>query len=237
MARLAIKGHSTRGYEVIELLKMLGGESDKIIGGNDSRNYYFINKENKIHYDLTLDNNNYIIFTLEQFEKEFPYKVGDKVKNAKINDIIGIITSIQWDCNEQQIIYTVEWNDTTKFTLPYFAKHLQQYKENSLKEKINMEWNYKNVIIRIENDGCFYFSINDNVTVTDTLNAAKKKIDKALKDYYTFNKSDLDKLYKKLDKRECELIESLINELDIHSSNPYCSIGISNEFLFSITKE
>lgn len=100
-----------------------------------------------------------------------------------------------------------------------------------------MEWNYKNVIIRIENDGRFYFSINDNVNVTDTLNAAKEKIDKTLKDYYTFNKSDLDKLYKKLDKRERELIENLINELNIHASNPYCSIGISDEFLFSITEE
>ena len=100
-----------------------------------------------------------------------------------------------------------------------------------------MEWNYKNIIIKVQSDGCFYFNINNNTYVAFTLSNAKEKIDKTLKDYYTFNKSDLNKLYKKLDKREYELIKSLINELSIHTSNPYCSISISNEFLFSITEE
>lgn len=100
-----------------------------------------------------------------------------------------------------------------------------------------MEWNYKNVIIRVESDGCFYFSINGNVDVAYTLNSAKEKIDKALKNYYEFNQSDLNRLYKKLDKRERDLIESLIHELEIHASNAYCSIGISDEFLFSIIKK
>ena len=135
MTQLAIKGHPTRGNEIITLLKMLGGETDKVVSGNNNKSYYFINKENKIHYDLTLDKNNYIIFTLKQFEKEFPYKIGDNVKNARINDFIGKITNVRWDGNEKQIIYIVEWDDATKSTLPYFAKDLQPYKEEIMEEK------------------------------------------------------------------------------------------------------
>ena len=75
-----------------------------------------------------------------------------------------------------------------------------------------------------------------NADVAYTLNNAKEKIDKALKNYYEFNQSDLNRLYEKLDKRERDLIENLINELEIHTSSAYCSIGISDEFLFSIIK-
>lgn len=69
MANLAIKGHATRGREVIALLKMLGGKNDRMAFGNIAVASYFIDKENKIVYDFMLEeNNNYIIFTLEQFE-------------------------------------------------------------------------------------------------------------------------------------------------------------------------
>ena len=49
-----------------------------------------------------------------------------------------------------------------------------------------MEWNYKNVIISIESDGKFYFSVNEKVNIEDTLEEAKRRIDELLKDYYTF---------------------------------------------------
>lgn len=96
-----------------------------------------------------------------------------------------------------------------------------------------MEWNYKNVIIRVESDGKFYFSINGNVNVNNTLGSAKSRIDELLEDYYTFSGKDIDKLCKKLDKRESEFVRSLIKELKRHAFNAYCEIGISDEMLFN----
>lgn len=95
-----------------------------------------------------------------------------------------------------------------------------------------MEWIHKNVIIRIESDGKFYFSVNGEVNVENTLDSAKDKIDSLFKNYYTFNEKDIDKLCKKLDKRESEFVRSLIEELKLHEYNAYCEIGISDEMLF-----
>lgn len=95
-----------------------------------------------------------------------------------------------------------------------------------------MEWNYKNVIISIESDGKFYFSLNGKVNIEDTLETAKGRIDELLKDYYTFNDKDIDKLCRKLDKREAEFVRALIEELKLHEFNAYCEIGISDEMLF-----
>ena len=96
-----------------------------------------------------------------------------------------------------------------------------------------MEWNYKNVIIRIESDGKFYFSVNGEVNVENTLDSATHKIDALLKNYYTFNEKDVDKLCKKLDKSESEFVRSLIEELKLHKYNTHCEIGISDEMLFN----
>lgn len=133
MAQLAIEGHTTRGREVIEILEMLGGKNIEGYIGTDIEELYGI-EEGEITY--VSDWNNYECFTLEQFKERFPYKVGDKVKNATINDFIGIITNVRWDNNEKQIIYTVKWND--KSTLTYFARDLQVYKEESMENKSNL---------------------------------------------------------------------------------------------------
>ena len=97
-----------------------------------------------------------------------------------------------------------------------------------------MEWTYKSVIIRVETDGKFYFSLNGKVNIENTLEAAKKMIDELLGDYYTFNDKDIDKLCGKLDKREAEFVRALIEELKLHEFNAYCEIGISDGFLYNI---
>lgn len=135
--KLAIKGHSTRGKEVIELLEMIGGvnpfSNNGEVIGNKEFNCYYISENATLKY-ISWDYigpeeiNEYIIFTLEEFKQKFPYKVGDKVRNARINDFIGRITNARWDDNENQIIYVVEWDDVIKSTLTYFARGLQPYK-------------------------------------------------------------------------------------------------------------
>ena len=95
-----------------------------------------------------------------------------------------------------------------------------------------MEWNYKKIIITVESDGKFDFSLNGKVNIEDTLEEAKRRIDELLEDYYTFNDKDIDKLCGKLDKREAEFVRALIEELKLHEFNAYCEIGISDEMLF-----
>ena len=81
MTQLAIKGHETRGEEVIQLLEMLGGVNYFNLDSTADRYCYYIdNNDNKIHLNcLPANIENVIVFTLEEFEEKFPYKVGDKV--------------------------------------------------------------------------------------------------------------------------------------------------------------
>ena len=52
MANLAIRGHATRGNEVIEILEMLGGNNSHFnLKGTDDE-YYFINSERYIEKTL-----------------------------------------------------------------------------------------------------------------------------------------------------------------------------------------
>lgn len=137
---LAIKGHSTRGKEVIEIFELLGGKNYYKFNGNHDSSVYYIRNDSSYNNVIDYWEGNYpidfMIFTLEEFIENYPYKVGDKVKCAKINDFIGRITNVRWDESEEQIIYVVEWDDATKSTLPYFAKGLQPYKEESFGECI-----------------------------------------------------------------------------------------------------
>jgi hypothetical protein len=88
--RLAIKGHSTRGNEVIELLKMMGGKNCFHLNGLFSEHtYYFIggphNDEIRAgeymfdEYAVLQMIDDMCFFTLEEFLDKFPFKVGDKV--------------------------------------------------------------------------------------------------------------------------------------------------------------
>ena len=124
MAKLAIIGHKERGEEVIKILEMLGGKQGyEICTGSDTGYYWYIKDNGLITCNYSAYKNDCVEYTLEEFLQEFPYKVGDKVKNSRINDFIGRITNARWDNNEEQIIYTVEWDD--KSTLTYFARGLQ----------------------------------------------------------------------------------------------------------------
>lgn len=96
-----------------------------------------------------------------------------------------------------------------------------------------MEWTYKDIKITICEDGYFYFTYNGKITKSNTLSEAQYKINDVTEKYYTFTKADFTKMFKKLDNRERNLVKSLIDELNLHSDNAYCEIGISNDFLFS----
>ena len=130
MANLAIKGHPTRGKEVIQLLEMLGANS---LGYKDT----FVGFYYYIECGAICSSDEYptysTIFTLEEFLEKYPYKVGDKVcyqPNLQIDTIcISEIISMKWADNS--VIY---------FTSNGHSLHacdLQPYKEEIIEEGTN----------------------------------------------------------------------------------------------------
>lgn len=120
--RLAIKGHFTRGNEVIEILEMLGGVNGKI-NKRTGKTYniyngkyfiseicnvrevaYYIDFESQIRCidikDLTTD---FIVYSLEMFLETFPYKVGDEFCSP-----YDKITEMFWDDEDEWVYYKTE---------------------------------------------------------------------------------------------------------------------------------
>lgn len=101
---LAIKGHPTRGKEVIELLEMIGGINDeRYIGTNSWKDeYYFLDNGYIRQYDWC----DGIKFTLEEFLEKYPFKVGDKVFLYD-NITEGCVTGMEWDEEKGTVKYCV----------------------------------------------------------------------------------------------------------------------------------
>jgi hypothetical protein len=104
--KLAIKGHSTRGKEVIELLEMFGGHNVCRLNGREqlphwvADNNYICNKfsDSENCRDILLT------FTLEEFLEKYPFKVGDKVVYTKFGD----------NCDDYPVtIESMKWTGTT----------------------------------------------------------------------------------------------------------------------------
>lgn len=77
--KIAIQGHPTRGKEIIQILESLGGKSRGDLTGRRYCQYYFINSNGDIDLHYRSNLSTYKLYTLEEFEKEFPFKVGDIV--------------------------------------------------------------------------------------------------------------------------------------------------------------
>ena len=134
--KLAIKGHSTRGKEVIELLEMLGGKNHSNIG-NDDDYFYYINDKNNIEFGWTMWDNNplYTIFTLEEFLEKFPYKIHDLVNIPEYESTVGIC-GMRWDALSKCVEYMVYRNDDEEW---YTAAELLEYNDNPNQINKNME--------------------------------------------------------------------------------------------------
>lgn len=115
--KLAIKGHETRGKEVIELLEMLGGKNCFHLHGLFSEHaYYFIGgpRNDEIRageymfdeYAVLQMIDDMYFFTLEEFLKKYPFKVGDKVFLYD-NITEGCVTEMKWDEDKGTVKYCV----------------------------------------------------------------------------------------------------------------------------------
>jgi hypothetical protein len=129
MKNLVIKGHATRGNEVIEILEMLGGKNSTKLVGNASSCGYYIDSDGNIayHYYSSSYFNDAIQFTIEEFLEKYPYKVGDKVHHI-IDNENQIITDLVWD--EDEVLYKT----TNNFGYVY-VNYLQPHKEETMEEE------------------------------------------------------------------------------------------------------
>lgn len=126
---IAIQGHPIRGKEVIQILESLGGKNDCPLTGKDERFYYYI--YNDSHKGICCHDCNYVNeckkYTLDEFEKEFPFKIGDIVLLKGINDPYEII-ALEWYMNK--LCYKLDNG------LHYAPETLTTYKE--MKEERNI---------------------------------------------------------------------------------------------------
>ena len=104
--KLAIKGHSTKGKEVIEVLEMLGGINKQDYNGRSERLVYYINSEGIITTSWT-EGDSYCL-TLEEFKELCPYKIGDEVC---ISDHL-LPNYVQKVLSNPFEIISIEWNTT-----------------------------------------------------------------------------------------------------------------------------
>lgn len=90
--KIAIQGHPTRGREIIQILESLGGKNTTELNGRAKAFYHIDKGEIRNDYYPPTD---YKIYTLEEFEKEFPFKIGDKVILLDYSNKKGTIISIE----------------------------------------------------------------------------------------------------------------------------------------------
>ena len=104
--KLAIKGHVSRGKEVIELFKMMGGCECGYSGGVMDC-YYYISQFGNIEASFKpYEFETYIVYTLEEFLEKYPFKVGDKIFLYD-NITEGCVTGMEWDENKGTVKYCV----------------------------------------------------------------------------------------------------------------------------------
>ena len=116
---LTIKGHESRGNEIIELLKMLGGKTRKttVVDGSDV-DYYFTIIDGYIdgifYLDERLNFDIYTFFTLEDFLKENPFKIGDLV-DRNIDYVSCIIDDMRWNSEKCCVEYHLNYLNGSEY--------------------------------------------------------------------------------------------------------------------------
>lgn len=132
MANVAIKGHETRGKEVIQLLEMLGGKNKYQIDAIREYYVYFVDKDGIIRL-LQINQllpEQYIVFTLEEFLEKFPYKVGDEVIAYAEGCLTKFtIQDIRWNYELNKVEYKIcsSWLDASLI--------MQRFKEQETIDK------------------------------------------------------------------------------------------------------
>lgn len=128
MGRLALRGHSSKGQEVIAILEMYGGINKNQAFGNNPNGIYFID-DNGIIVSNTIRRVNYEgfnIFTLEDYLKKYPCKVGEFVNMNLSNGkyFADEIVKIIWGSKEEGPFYITKQGyartiEDVEYIVPY----------------------------------------------------------------------------------------------------------------------
>lgn len=119
MATLAIRGNNERAEDIVRLFKDLGAQGEYSSCSDESYLYY-IAHDKKVIYIIDQPDNFYRnllfnVYTIEEFEAKFPYRVGDKVaydeyystKEPPVEQVAHI-KYMSWSCNHSDVCYTME---------------------------------------------------------------------------------------------------------------------------------
>ena len=122
---LAIKGHATRGAEVINALESLGGKNIHNYTGKDTNNVYFIDADDTI--EMILYNNTPIAYTflLEEFLDKYPFKIGDEVLSIYELGVIRRIIGMRW--YDDSVVYRTQALFDNGYECSYKADCLRFY--------------------------------------------------------------------------------------------------------------
>lgn len=161
--KLAIRGHRTRGAEVIKILKELGGRNFHSLSGEYESNIYFIGNNNEIHYTyftIKYIDRFYQIYTLEEYLETLNQT--EQIKSTNMEKVI----EQKNDKTQRQLSVDIEtakqWYKTNNETLKQLALSLFTEEELTRIElptsweefcnkypSINNEW-YVNTISHID---------------------------------------------------------------------------------------
>lgn len=121
--KIAIRGHLDRGKEIIQIFESLGGINRMNHSGRYTKYFYYISGDDNTIAWTCVQPEHLNVFTLEEFETQFPFKVGDKIKHITS---IGVIKEYCYIDNEPA--YKVESMELGIIaTIP--AKILEPYEE------------------------------------------------------------------------------------------------------------
>ena len=147
MANLAIRGHETRGKEVIKIFEMIGGKNTHNYGGE--RDIWYVLTYNTIEMTTYLFEEKG--FTLEKFLERYPYKVGDRVRVPEYESEVRI-DGMKWDGFDIQ--YSV-FTDETEW---YYARELNEYNEPHKEETEEGVYAYNEI-------NCYHQDFGDKVRI------------------------------------------------------------------------
>lgn len=115
MAILGIRGDKLRAAEIKQTLIALGGKDSGNWSCTEEDNIYYINTHTGLidaHSLVVFDDNDikelkkFYKVTLDEFDKLFPYRGGDKVY-IKTKNQIGCIKKREWNSYEDEVLYTI----------------------------------------------------------------------------------------------------------------------------------
>lgn len=139
--KLAIRGHSTRGKEVIELLEMMGGKNIHNLYGNNSFEYYVSGHAILNDRLSIIEDDDFVIFNLEEFLEKYPFKVGDKVIDDYVFGDPLTIKSMSWSEELKTVLYAFE-----EFDAVLAAKDLKPIDAEFLVDREKSERTHEDVI-------------------------------------------------------------------------------------------